>query len=99
MTLEVWAGLPLSLIESIGVVDLGFRKRPWAGDGGSELPRARREESSAVEEIGDIQYGKHYQEHAEGRACTEHPQPLGQLLRLRTSRIVPIQEDGCGNHH
>src|SRR5262249_12121644 len=34
---EIWAGLSLSLEESLRVVDLGFGKRPGAGDGGGQL--------------------------------------------------------------
>src|SRR5206468_1340639 len=99
VALEEWAGLPLSLIESVRVVDLGFGKRIRAGDGCCELRRADRGEAGAVHEIGDVQDGEHHQERAECRAVGEPTKSLDQLLGLCASRVVPIAEDACGNHH
>src|SRR4029453_4310784 len=64
VSLEEWARLTPSLIESVGVVDLGFRERPRAGDGGSELRRADGGEAGAIHEIGEVQ-------------CPCHPQNRG----------------------
>src|SRR5262249_29254058 len=97
--LEIWAGLPLPLIESLRIVDLGFRKRIGAGDGGRELRRTDGGETGTVNEIGEVQYAGHHQERGDGRARTEPPKPLGELLGLSASRVVPIAEDARGNHH
>src|SRR5262245_20449184 len=97
--LEVGAGLPFSFIESVGIVDLGFRKRPGARDGGGELRRADGGEAGAINEIGDVQYDSHHQECGEGGPGGKPTQPLRELLGLRASRVVPMAEDACGNHH
>src|SRR5262249_14234054 len=75
--LEVWARLPFSLVEPLGVVDLGFGIRPGAGDGGCTRRRADRGEAGAIEEIGDVQDARHHQERGEGGAGAEPRQPLG----------------------
>src|SRR5215470_13389065 len=97
--LEVRAGLSLSLVECIGVVDLGFRKRPGAGDGGGELRRADGGEAGAIHEVGDVQQESHHQERGEGGPGGKPTQLLGELLGLRASRVVTMAEDACGNHH
>src|SRR5262249_23452694 len=97
--LEIWTGLALSLVEPLGIVDLGFRIRPGTGDGGRELRRTDGSEAGAIHEIGDVQDAGHHHERGEGGAGAEQRQPLGQLLGLRAARVVPIAEDACGNHH
>src|SRR5262245_40780954 len=97
--LEIRTGLPLSLEESLGVVDPGFWIRPGAGDGGRELRRTDGGEAGAIHEVGEVQDDGHHQEGGERRARSEPTQPLGQLLGLRASRVVPMAEDACGNHH
>src|SRR5262245_27249719 len=94
--LEVGAGLPLRLIESLWVVDLGFRIRPWTGDGSRKLRCADGGEAGAIDEIGEVQDDSHHKECRECRAAAEPTQPLGQLLGLRASRVVAIAEHAGG---
>src|SRR5262249_10371451 len=94
--LGIWTGLSLSLEKSLGVVDPGFRIRPWASDGGRELRRTDDGEAGAIHEVGEVQDESHHQEGGERRARSEPTQPLGQLLRLRASCVVAIAEDACG---
>src|SRR5262249_5403423 len=88
--LEIWTGLHLSLEESLRVVDRGFWIRPGASDGGREFRRADGGEAGAIKKIGDVQYAGHHQERGEGGAGAEQTQPLGELLGLRSSRVVPV---------
>src|SRR5262249_60605017 len=68
MSLEIRAGLSLSLEESLRVVDLGFRIRPWTGDGGRQLRGADGGEAGSIHEVRDVQDAGHHQERGEGRA-------------------------------
>src|SRR5262245_3280366 len=97
--LEIRTGLPLFLIESLRVVDLGFWIRPRAGDGGRQFRRTDGAEAGTINEVGEVQYDSHHQERGEGGPGAEPRQPPRELLGLRASRIVPIAEDAGGNHH
>src|SRR5262245_47401839 len=99
VALEERAGMPLLLIEAVGVVDLGFWKRIGARDGCRELRRPDGGEARAVHEIRHVQDGEHHQERAEGRAVGEPTSLLDQPLGLRASGVVPMAEDACGDHH
>src|SRR5262245_26528449 len=68
---EEWAGLTLSLEESLGVVDPGFWIRPGAGDGGRKLRRTDGAEAGTVDEVRGVQDDGHHHERGEGRAVTE----------------------------
>src|SRR5262245_8525920 len=91
--LEERTGLPLSLEESLGVVDLGFWIRPRAGDGGRQLRRADGGEAGTVYEVLHVQDAGHHQERGESRAGAKPAQPLSQLLGLGSSGVVPVAED------
>src|SRR5262249_35540600 len=60
--LEVWAHLPLSFVEPLGIVDLGFGIRPGTGHGGRELRCTDGSEAGAIHEVGDVQDTGHHQE-------------------------------------
>src|SRR5215831_21261787 len=91
--LEIWTGLPLSLEESLGVVDPGFWIRPGASDGGRKFRPADGGEAGTIKKIGDVQYAGHHEERGEGGAGAEQSQPPGELLGLRSSRVVAVAED------
>src|SRR5262245_65639727 len=62
VSFEKWAGLSLSLEESLRIVDFGFRIRPGAGDGGRQLRGADGPEAGSVYEVRDVQDAGHHQE-------------------------------------
>src|SRR5262249_15416633 len=95
--LEVWARLPLWLVEPLGVVDLRFGIRPGTGHRGREFRRTDGGEAGTIKKIGDVQYAGHHQERGEGRAGAEQSQPPGELLGLRSSRVAAVAEDACGH--
>src|SRR5215813_3474368 len=69
--LEEWAGLALSLVEPLGVIDLGFRIRPGTGGGGRELRRTDGGEAGAIHEVGEVQDDSHHQKGRERRTRSE----------------------------
>src|SRR5262245_32933220 len=69
--LEIRARLPLSLKETLRVVDLGFWIGPRAGDGGRKLRRADGGEAGTIKEVGEVQDAGHHEERGEGGAGTE----------------------------
>src|SRR6516164_3922384 len=61
---RIRAGLAPSLVKALGVVHLGLREGPRAGDGRRALGIADDGESASVPEVGDVQDAEHHNERA-----------------------------------
>src|SRR5262249_60159920 len=96
---EVGTGLPRLLVEPLRVVDLRLGEGPGRGTRRRGAGCTHAREGAAVDEIGDVQDGEHHEERAERGSRPEYAYSLSELLRLRATRVVAVQQPPRRDHH